>query len=69
MTKGISKTCQLERKSNHRVATRPGNQKALERPFKIHEGPVELIKQVEVAHSFLQPVSNQFHVIILSLPM
>ena len=31
-------------------------------------GPVKLIKQVKIAHSFLQFVSNQFHVIILSLP-
>ena len=29
--------------------------------------PVKLIKQVKIAHSFLQSVSNQFHVIILSL--
>ena len=33
------------------------------------KGPVELIKRVKIAHSFLQPVSNQFHVIILSLPV
>ena len=33
------------------------------------KGPVKLIKRVKIAHSFLQPVSNQFHVIILSLPM
>ena len=31
--------------------------------------PVKLIKRVKIAHSFLQSVSNQFHVIILSLPM
>ena len=31
--------------------------------------PVKLIKQVKIAHSFLQSVSDQFHVIILSLPM
>ena len=35
----------------------------------LKEGPVKLIKQVKIAHSFLQSVSNQFHVIILSLPM
>ena len=34
-----------------------------------HKGPVKLIKQVKIAHSFLQSVSDQFHVIILSLPM
>ena len=34
-----------------------------------NKGPVKLIKQVKIAHSFLQSVSNQFHVIILSLPM
>ena len=33
------------------------------------KGPVKLIKGVKIAHSFLQFVSNQFHVIILSLPM
>ena len=33
------------------------------------KGPVKLIKRVKIAHSFLQFVSNQFHVIILSLPM
>ena len=32
-------------------------------------GPVKLIKRVKIAHSFLQSVSDQFHVIILSLPM
>ena len=31
-----------------------------------YKGPVKLVK---IAHSFLQSVSNQFHVIILSLPM
>ena len=34
----------------------------------LHEGPVKLIKQVKIAHSFLQSVSDQFHIIILSLP-
>ena len=29
--------------------------------------PVKLIKRVKIAHSFLQSVSNQFHVIILKL--
>ena len=33
------------------------------------KGPVKLIKQVKIAHSFLQSVSHQFHVTILSLPM
>ena len=33
------------------------------------KGPVKLIKPVKIAHSFIQSVSNQFHVIILSLPM
>ena len=33
------------------------------------KGPVELIKRVKIAHSFLQSVSNQFHVIILGLPL
>ena len=34
-----------------------------------YEGPVKLIQRVKIAHSFLQSVSNQFHFIILSLPM
>ena len=35
----------------------------------LQKGPVKLIKRVKIAHnSFLQPVSDQFHVIILSLP-
>ena len=29
-----------------------------------HKGPVKLIKRVKIAHSFLQSVSDQFHVII-----
>ena len=33
------------------------------------KGPVKLIIRVKIAHSFLQSVSNQFHIIILSLPM
>ena len=33
------------------------------------KGPVKLIERVRIAHSFLQFVSNHFHVIILSLPM
>ena len=33
------------------------------------KGPVKLIKRVKIAHSFLQSVSNQFHVIILSVSM
>ena len=35
----------------------------------LRKGPVKLIKRVKIAHPFLQSVSNQFHVIILSLPM
>ena len=33
------------------------------------KGPVKLIKQVKIAHSFLQSVSTQSHLIMLSLPM
>ena len=33
------------------------------------KGLVKLIKRMKIAHSILQSVSNQFHVIILSLPM
>ena len=33
------------------------------------KGPVKLIKRAKIAHSFLQSVSDQFHIIILSLPM
>ena len=40
-----------------------------ENNFEDLKGPVKLIKRVKVAHSFLQSVSDQFHVIILSLPM
>ena len=41
------------------------------RQFDCHwlEGPVKLIKRVKIAHSFLQSVSNEFHVIILSFAM
>ena len=35
----------------------------------LQKGPVKLIKRVKIAHSFLQSVSDQFHVIILSSPM
>ena len=35
----------------------------------LDKGPVKLIKQEKIAQSFLQPVSNESHVIILSLPM
>ena len=37
--------------------------------FILAKGPVKPIQGVKIAHSFLQPVSNQFHFIILSLPM
>ena len=37
--------------------------------FGYNKGPVKLIKWVKIPLSFLQSVSNQFHVIILSLPM
>ena len=33
------------------------------------KGPVKLIKLVKIARSFLQSVSNQFLIIILSLPV
>ena len=33
------------------------------------KGPVKLIELVKIAHSFLLSLSDQFHVIILSLPM
>ena len=36
---------------------------------KLRKRPVKLIKRVKIAHSFLQSVSDQFHVIIFSLPM
>ena len=35
----------------------------------LDKGPVKLIKRVKIAHSFSQSVSDQFHVIILRLPM
>ena len=34
-----------------------------------YKGPVKLIKRVKIAHSLLQSVSDQFHVIVSSLPM
>ena len=33
------------------------------------KGPVKLIKQVIIAYSLLQSVSNQFQVFMLSLPI
>ena len=39
------------------------------RSEKIPKGPVKLIKRVKIAHSFSQSVLNQFHVVILTLPM
>ena len=33
------------------------------------KGPVKPMQPVKIAHSFLQPVTNQFHVIILSVPV
>ena len=39
------------------------------RDLPLSKGPVKLIKRVKIAHSFLQSVSDQFHVIIPSLPM
>ena len=35
----------------------------------VDKGSVKLIEQVKIAHSFLQSVLNQFHFIILSLPL
>ena len=35
--------------------------------FENEKGPVKLTKRVKITHSFLQSVSNQFHVIILLL--
>ena len=37
--------------------------------FSNDKGPVKLIKQVKIVHSFLQFMSDQFYVIILSLPI
>ena len=34
-----------------------------------YKGHVKLIKRVKIALSFLQSVSDQFHIIILNLPM
>ena len=33
------------------------------------KGPVKLMTRVKMAYSFLQSVSDQFHIIILSLPI
>ena len=35
----------------------------------LDKGPVKLIKRVKIANSFLQSVSDKFHVTILSLSM
>ena len=35
----------------------------------VFKGPVKLIQQVKIAHSFLQSVSTLFHFIILDLPV
>ena len=37
--------------------------------IKLEKGPVKLMQRVKIAHSFVQSLSDQFHVIILSLPM
>ena len=37
--------------------------------IKWNKGHFKLIKRVKIAHSFLQSGSDQFHVMILSLPM
>ena len=37
--------------------------------LKRQKGPVKLIKRVKIAHSFLQSVSDQFQVIVVSLPL
>ena len=37
--------------------------------LEVGRGSVKLIQGVKIAHSFLQPVSNLFHSIILSLPL
>ena len=42
---------------------------SLESHFLGLKGPVKLIKRVKTAYSFLQFVSDQFHIIILSLPI
>ena len=40
-----------------------------EKLLPVEKGPVKLMQRVKIAHSFLQSVSNQFRVIILSLSM
>ena len=37
--------------------------------YSLYKGPVKLVKRVKIARSFLQSVSDQFHVIILCLPV
>ena len=45
------------------------NHRGQTRPERLTKGPVKLMQRVKIAHLFLQSVSNQFHFIILSLPM
>ena len=37
--------------------------------FIVNKGSVKLIQRVKIGHSFLQPISNLFHYIILGLPL
>ena len=55
----------MERKKFEPWRPREGSAKLAEN----EKGPVKLITWVKIAHSFLQPVPDQFYVIILSLPM
>ena len=45
------------------------NEKEISSACHLSKGSVKLIKRVKIAQSFLQSVSDQFQVIILSLPM
>ena len=53
---------------SHRLGCKQLTSRDKPRPI-ICKGTVKLIKRVKIAHSFLQSVSNQFHIIILSLSM
>ena len=55
--------------SHHDLPRATTSHDDLPRANTTQKGPVKLIKRVKIAHSFLQSVSDQFNVIILSLPM
>ena len=63
----VKKMCSLD---NIKIAAATIRQSLLDLDSEFDDkGPVKLIERVKIAHSFLQSVSNQFHIIILSMPI